>query len=626
MLTDHDVYLFKEGSHGRLYEKLGCQLDATAARGFARLGAERAQRLGDRRVQRLGPERQSAGRARRTAPASGRASCPASRAGTPTSSASHRRTTATRLDKADPFALLRRGAAGDRIARVVARLRAGATTSGWRRDARANALDAPISIYEVHLGSWRRVPTATARSATASSRDQLAEYVQRHGLHARRAAAGHRASVLRLVGLPDDRLLRADGALRHAAGLHVPRRHAAPARHRRDPRLGAVALPERRARPRAISTARTCTSTPTRARASTRSGTRYIFNYGRNEVRGVPAVERAVLARQATTSTACAWTRSPRCCTSTTRASAGEWIPNRYGGSENLEAIDFLRTLNEAVYRDHPDVQTIAEESTAWPMVSRPAYVGRPGLRHEVEHGLDARHARLLRARTRSTASTTTTSSPSRIWYAFNENFVLPLSHDEVVHGKGSLIGKMPGDDWQQFANLRAAVRLHVGAPGQEAAVHGRRVRPAARVGARRRARLAAARSTPSTRACSAGSRDLNRLYRARAGAARARLRRRRASSGSTATTPSTACSRFLRKPRDRRRRVLVVCNFTPVPRANYRVGVPRGGYWREVLNSDAHALRRQRRGQPRRRRGGAGRRARPLSFAHADAAAARDR
>ncbi len=152
---------------------------------------------------------------------------------------------------------------------------------------------------------------------------------------------------------------------------------------------------------------------------------------------------------------------------------AGEWIPNRFGGNENLEAVEFLKQLNLAVYRDHPDTQTIAEESTAWPMVSRPTYLG--GLGFGLKWNMGWMHDTLKYLQTdpvfRKYEHNQLTFS---IWYAFSENFVLPLSHDEVVHGKGSLIGKMPGDEWQQFANPAPALRLHVDAPGQEAAVHGR--------------------------------------------------------------------------------------------------------------------------------------------------------
>ena len=175
--------------------------------------------------------------------------------------------------------------------------------------------------------------------------------------------------------------------------------------------------------------------------------------------------------------TGCVSTPSLRCFISIIRVKPGEWIPNQYGGRENLEAIAFLRVMNEDVYGAHPDVQTIAEESTAWPMVSRPTYRGRAWIRHEVGHGLDARHARNTCRTIPFIRKYHHDELTFRMVYAFNENFVLPLSHDEVVYGKGSLIGKMPGDDWQKFANLRLC-SVHVRAARQETALHGRRVRP----------------------------------------------------------------------------------------------------------------------------------------------------
>ena len=161
----------------------------------------------------------------------------------------------------------------------------------------------------------------------------------------------------------------------------------------------------------------------------------------------------------------------------------GEWIPNQYGGRENLGAIEFLRQFNAAAYKEHPDIQTIAEESTSWPMVSRPIYVG--GLGFGLKWDMGWMHDTLayfshdpIHRRFHHNQLT------FRMLYGFTENFVLPLSHDEVVHGKGSLIGKMPGDEWQKFANLRLLFGYMYGAARQETAFHGRRIRPGARVDA----------------------------------------------------------------------------------------------------------------------------------------------
>jgi 1,4-alpha-glucan branching enzyme len=264
----------------------------------------------------------------------------------------------------------------------------------------------------------------------------------------------------------------------------------------------------------------------------------------------------------------------------------GEWIPNRYGGRENLEAIDFLRFLNETVYRDYPDVQTMAEESTAWPQVSRPTYVG--GLGFGMKWNMGWMHDTLRYLKNdpvhRKYRHDELTFS---LWYAFHENFVLPLSHDEVVHGKGSLIGRMPGDAWQQFANLRLLFGFMWSHPGKKLLFMG------GEFGQRREW---AHESSLEWHAIGMDNRhegvqkwvaDLNRVYRNENS-----LHGRDFSVDGFAWVQrgdwEQSVVSFLRVGSESAPPVLVVCNFTPVPRHNYRTGVPRGGYWREILNSDA--------------------------------------
>ena len=146
----------------------------------------------------------------------------------------------------------------------------------------------------------------------------------------------------------------------------------------------------------------------------------------------------------------------------------GEWIPNKFGGRENLEAIEFLRQMNLEVYKEHPDIQTYAEESTAWPMVSRPIYLGGLGFGMKWDMGWMHDTLKYFSSTTRFIASSITVMLTFRMLYGFTENFVLPLSHDEVVHGKGSLIGKMPGDEWQKFANLRLLYGYMFAQPGKK--------------------------------------------------------------------------------------------------------------------------------------------------------------
>jgi 1,4-alpha-glucan branching enzyme len=263
----------------------------------------------------------------------------------------------------------------------------------------------------------------------------------------------------------------------------------------------------------------------------------------------------------------------------------GEWIPNRYGGRENLEAISFLRRFNEELYRAFPHVQTIAEESTDWPMVSRPTYVG--GLGFGMKWDMGWMHDTLVyMSKDPIHRKYHHNQLTFRMLYAFHENFVLPLSHDEVVHGKGSLLAKMPGDEWQKFANLRLLFSYMYAQPGKkllfmggefgqwsewyhEVSLDWHLLDYPFHAGV---ARLV---------------KDLNRLY-----------------------TDETAlhqldfhpdgfewidCSdsqgsiiNLVRKGRATGDMVLVALNFTPVSHFNYRVGVPRGGHWRECLNSDS--------------------------------------
>jgi 1,4-alpha-glucan branching enzyme len=262
----------------------------------------------------------------------------------------------------------------------------------------------------------------------------------------------------------------------------------------------------------------------------------------------------------------------------------GEWIPNRFGGRENLQAIEFLRTLNEAVYRDHPDTTMIAEESTAWPMVSRPTSMG--GLGFGLKWNMGWMHDTLKYMKQnplfRQYHHGQLTFS---LIYAFNENFVLPLSHDEVVYGKGSLIGKMPGDDWQMFANLRALYGYMWGHPGKKLLFMG------GEFGQRREWTHEGelewwVTEFPEHAGVQQWMRDLNRVYRNERSLHQIDF----SPDGFEwidAGNASMSIVAFVRKSAGGPP-VLVVTNFTPVPRSNFLVGIPLRGVWREVLNSDA--------------------------------------
>ena len=263
----------------------------------------------------------------------------------------------------------------------------------------------------------------------------------------------------------------------------------------------------------------------------------------------------------------------------------GEWIPNFHGGVENLEAVDFLRRMNELVYRDRPDAMTVAEESTAWPMVSQPTYLGGLGFGYKWNMGW-----------MHDTLEYMTKDPVHRkfhhnkltfgLLYAFTENFVLPLSHDEVVHGKGSLLSKMPGDRWQKFANLRAYLAFLYTHPGKKLLFMG--------------AEFAQEREwnhddsldwhligEPMHANVQTLVRDLNRLYRSTA----ALYERDCESDGFSwidCNDAESSVIAYIRRAADPANFVIVICNFTPIIRQSYRVGVPRMSVYQECLNTDS--------------------------------------
>jgi 1,4-alpha-glucan branching enzyme len=261
----------------------------------------------------------------------------------------------------------------------------------------------------------------------------------------------------------------------------------------------------------------------------------------------------------------------------------GEWIPNAFGGRENLEAIDLLRRLNTLAFAKEPGTTTVAEESTSWPMVSRPVYVGGLGFGYKWNMGW--MHDTLQYMATdpvyRQYHHNQLTFG---LVYAFSENFVLPLSHDEVVHGKKSLLGKMPGDCWQQFANLRAYYGFMWGHPGKKLLFMG---------GEFAQGREWNFDASLDWHLLELGLhrgvqqlvRDLNRLYRAEPALHRLDCDPAGFEWINGADTHQSVIS-FVRHSGDGRT-ALIVCNFTPVVRRDYRLGVPAGGWWAERINTD---------------------------------------
>jgi 1,4-alpha-glucan branching enzyme len=263
----------------------------------------------------------------------------------------------------------------------------------------------------------------------------------------------------------------------------------------------------------------------------------------------------------------------------------GEWLPNPFGGKENLEAIAFLRRLNEVVHQYHPGVLTIAEESTSWAMVSRPTYLGGLGFSMKWNMGWmhDTLHYLSVDPIHRKYHHNQLTFS---MLYAFTENFVLPMSHDEVVHGKRSLLEKMPGDSWQQFANLRLLYAYMYAHPGKKLLFMGAEL-------AQRSEWYEAAQldwwllEHESHRGVQRLLRDLNRLYNTLP-ALHEVDHEWQGFEWMDCHDAGASVVSFVRRSKDSGQMVLVVCNFTPVVRSNYKVGVPQPGFYHEVLNSDA--------------------------------------
>jgi 1,4-alpha-glucan branching enzyme len=586
VLTKDDLYLFNEGTHNRLYDKLGAHPRTVAGADGTNFAvwapnAERVAVIGDFNdwqpdatvLNAIG----QSGIWEGFVPGVGRGARYKYRV--------ESRYGGFRVDKADPFGFLHE--VPPATASIVWDLDYEWQDAGWMAErAKHNAIDAPSSIYEVHIGSWRR-----DNGEALGYRDlakPLAEYVAAMGFthvellpvmeHPFYGSWGYQTTgyfaPTSRFGTPQDFMYLVDTLHQHGVGVlldwvpsHFPGDahglHYFDGTHlfeHEDPRQGFH--PDWKS---------------------------YIFNYDRNEVR-------AFLL-----SSGLFWLDHYHADGLRVDAVAsmlyldysreqGEWIPNEYGGRENLGAISFLRRLNADVYAAFPDTQTVAEESTAWPMVSRPTYIG--GLGFGMKWDMGWMHDTLdYMARDPVHRSYHHGKLTFRGIYAFTENFVLPLSHDEVVHGKGSLIGKMPGDLWQRFANLRLLYGYMYTQPGKKLLFMGADIAQWREwnhdddldwhlLGQHNHAGL------------QMWLRDLNHFYRGERAASELDFDH----SGFEWLDADDAWNSVLSYVRKSRpdpetgetEELLVICNFTPLVRHNYRVGVPGTGRWREVLNSDA--------------------------------------
>jgi 1,4-alpha-glucan branching enzyme len=487
-----------------------------------------------------------------------------------------------RVDKADPFGV--RHEMPPKTASVVWDLDYEWNDAEWMSSrAPRNAFTAPMSIYEMHLGSWRRDGVDELPSYRAIAQP-LADYVKKmnfthvelmplneHPFYGSWGyqVTGYYAPTSR-YGTPQDLkymidVLHQNGVavildwvpshfptdghgLSYFDGTHLFE-HADP-RKGFQPDWGSL-----------------------------------VFNYGRNEVRSFLL------------SNALYWLDEYHVDGLRVDAVAsmlyldysrkeGEWVPNEFGGRENIEAIAFLRRLNEDVYKKHPDVQVIAEESTAWPMVSRPVYVGGLGFGMKWDMGWMHDTLRYF-AKEPVHRRFHHNDLTFRMMYAFTENFVLPLSHDEVVHGKGSLIGKMPGDEWRRFANLRLLFAHMYAQPGKKMIFMGGELAQY-REWNHDRALDWDLLDFPMHASMQRWVEDLNKAYRDIAAFHELDMDPNGFEWIDCCDTENCVVS-LMRKSKSKPDEVLVAAlNYTPEPRYNYQIGFPRGGEWREVLNSDA--------------------------------------
>src|SRR5207253_2078996 len=257
---------------------------------------------------------------------------------------------------------------------------------------------------------------------------------------------------------------------------------------------------------------------------------------------------------------------------------AGEWIPNLFGGRENLDAIAFLRRMNELVFGEQTGATTAAEESTAWPMVSRPVYVGGLGFGFKWNMGwmhdtlrymsMDPIHRKYHH-----------NDMTFGLLYAFHENFILPLSHDEVVHGKGSLLGRMPGDDWQRFANLRSLLAYQWFFPGKKLLFMGGEIGQSTEWNANAEVEWWLLEAGPYHRGVQRMMEDLNAIYRREAGLWETDYDYEGFFWIDCGDAENSVLS-FVRQNRDRTSQIAIILNLTPVLRGGYRIGLPKLGAW----------------------------------------------
>jgi 1,4-alpha-glucan branching enzyme len=577
-LTADDLYLFAEGTHGRLASKLGAhpRPDGTSFAVWAP-NAERVSVIGDFNGWDAGSDPLE------PVASSGIWSGGVEGAHEGQTYKFHIRSrfAGYRVDKSDPFAF--RTETPPKTGSIVWDLAYDWADTEWLgARAERNGLSAPMSIYEVHLGSWRRGPDGSWLGYRDAA-PQLAEHALELGFthvellplmeHPFYGSWGYQTTgyfaPTGRFGTPQDLMFLIDHLHQRGLGVildwvpsHFPADEHGLA-YFDGTHLYEHADPRRGYHP---------------------DWHTLIFNYGRNEVRSFLL------------SSADHWLRTYHADGLRVDAvasmlyldysrKAGEWLPNVHGGRENLEAVSFIRRLNEDVYREHPGTQTFAEESTAWPMVSRPTDAGGLGFGFKWDMGWmhdtleylrrDPIHRRYHHG-----------ELTFRQVYAYSENFVLPLSHDEVVHGKGSLLGKMPGDAWQRFANLRLLFGYQWAQTGKKLLFMGDELGQPSEWDHDASVEWHL-RDDPRHGGIMRWVRDLNAMHRAEP-ALHALDAEPRGFEWIDASDAEGGTLSFLRRGPSETDVVVVTLNLTPMPHDRFRIGLPDGGVWHEALNSDA--------------------------------------
>jgi len=584
LLTEHDIYLFKEGTHFRLYEKLGSHpmtVDGQEGTLFA-VWAPNARQVSvigdfngwDRKSHPMTVRLDGSGIWEGFVPGLG--------SGTVYKYHITSRVHGKHLEKADPFAMA--WEIPPRSASVVWNLDFKWNDADWMaKRTERNAFDAPMSIYEMHIGSWKRHNDTWDSLSYRELAEQLPAYLTEMGFthveflpvmeHPFYGSWGYQTlgyfAPSSRFGTPQDFMYLMDCLHRADIGVildwvpsHFPtdghglgRFDGTSLYEHEDPRQGYH--PDWKS---------------------------YIFNYGRHEVRAFVI------------SSALFWLDRYHADGLRVDAVAsmlyldysrkdGEWVPNCFGGKENLGAIELLRRLNEAAYTNFPGIQTIAEESTDWGMVSRPPYLG--GLGFGMKWNMGWMHDTLSYFSKDPVFRKYHHGQLSfSIWYAFNENFVLPLSHDEVVHGKGSLLRKMPGDEWQKFAGLRLLYGYMWSHPGKKLLFQGCELAQWSEWNHDGEVEWNLL-DYPGHAGMRRWLSDLNAHYKGDPALHQTDFQHKGFEWVDFHDSEASVLA-FLRFDKEHQDMTLACFNFTPIVRENYRVGVPKDGMWKEVLNSDS--------------------------------------